>query len=79
VTCSELTDTVTRRLRVGLKWYWIAFAHFFDADEGHQPHGLGEGIHLQDVFDVAGERHGDARFVAGFLKFFTVPLFHRVT
>src|ERR1700683_421741 len=78
VSCSELTDPVERRLRIGRKWYWIAFAYFLDADEGHRPHGLCEGIHLQHVLDVAGERPGDARFLAGFFKFLTVPLFHRV-
>src|ERR1700690_4297162 len=78
VSCSELTDTLERRLRIRGKWNGIAFAYFLHADEGHQPHGLGESIHLQHVFDVAGERHGDARFLTGFFKFFTVPLFHRV-
>ena len=32
------------------KWYWIAFAYLLDADDGHQRHGLGEGIHLQLSF-----------------------------
>src|ERR1700761_956084 len=73
--CSELTDTVERHLRVGREWNWIRFAYLLDADEGHQPHGLGEGIHVQHVFDVAGERHGNAGFLTGFFKFFTVPPF----
>jgi hypothetical protein len=58
---------------------WIAFAYFLDADEGHQPHGPGKGIHFQHVFDIAGERHGDARLLTGFFKFLTVPLFHRIS
>src|SRR5271163_605539 len=78
VACSELTDTVERRLRIGRKRDWIAFPYFLDADERHQPHGLCEGIHLQHVFDVAGERHRDARFLTGFFKLLAVPLFRRV-
>src|SRR5580704_14749225 len=78
VSCSELTDTVERRLRIGRKRYWIAFAHFLDADDGHQTHGFCEGIHFQHVFDVAGEWHGDAGFLTGFFKFLTVPPFHCV-
>jgi hypothetical protein len=41
------------------------FPYFLDADERHQPHGLGKGIHLQHVFDVAASDMGMPAFSPG--------------